>query len=221
MTPASPLTPDEIAAVRKPVSGRVAAARPRLPRPGDPRVRADQWFRRDWIVVGRESDVATPGTYCLATVDDEPLIVVRGARRGPARLLQRLPASRHGRRRGAMREGGPLPVPVPRLDLRPRRIADPGQAHGRPRRLHLRRVRTAAGPGRDVAGLRVHQPGPGRARRCESGWATSVRISPGSTSATCASPTPRPTRSTPTGSSSPRTTASATTARASTRSSTS
>ena len=40
---------------------------------------ASEWFRRDWIVVGREEDAATPGTYFLAEVDDEPLIVVRGA----------------------------------------------------------------------------------------------------------------------------------------------
>jgi Rieske 2Fe-2S family protein len=35
-------------------------------------------LRRDWVLVGREEDVATPGTYQLVTLDGEDLIVVRG-----------------------------------------------------------------------------------------------------------------------------------------------
>ena len=87
---------------------------------------ASEWFRRDWVIVGREEDAGAPGTYFLAEVDDEPLIVVRG-RDGVLRgVLQRLPPPRDGRRRGAVRQGGPLPVPVPRLDLRPRRERSSG-----------------------------------------------------------------------------------------------
>jgi Rieske 2Fe-2S family protein len=37
-----------------------------------------EWFRRDWLIVGREADAEAPGTYFLATVADDPLIVVRG-----------------------------------------------------------------------------------------------------------------------------------------------
>ena len=73
----APLTPEEIAAVRKPY--RAASLLPG-------RVYHDvaihqfereRWFSRDWILVGREEDAAAPGTYFLAEVVDEPLIVVR------------------------------------------------------------------------------------------------------------------------------------------------
>jgi Rieske 2Fe-2S family protein len=37
-----------------------------------------EWFRRDWVIVGRGADAEAPGTYFLATVADDPLIVVRG-----------------------------------------------------------------------------------------------------------------------------------------------
>ena len=75
---ASPLTPDEIAAVRKPY--RAASLLPGRAY-HDPAIHdfeRTEWFRRDWIVVGREEDAPAPGTYFLAEVDDEALIVVRG-----------------------------------------------------------------------------------------------------------------------------------------------
>ena len=141
MTRARPLTADEIAAVRKPY--RAASLLPGRAY-HDPAIydfERERWFRRDWVVVGREEDAAAPGT----------LLPGRGRRRAahrrprpgrrPARLLQRLPPPRHGGRRGAVRQGGPLPVPVPRLDLRPRRAARPRQAHRGPRRLQPRDVR--------------------------------------------------------------------------------
>jgi Rieske 2Fe-2S family protein len=37
-----------------------------------------EWFRRDWMMVGRTSQVATPGSYFVADVDGEPLVIVRG-----------------------------------------------------------------------------------------------------------------------------------------------
>ena len=60
MTTRSPLTPEEIAAVRKPY--RAASLLPGRAY-HDAAIHdfeRDQWFRRDWIVVGRESDVGTP-----------------------------------------------------------------------------------------------------------------------------------------------------------------
>ena len=74
----SPLTPEEIAAVRRPY--RAASLLPGRAY-HDPAIHdfeREQWFRRDWLIVGREADAAAPGTYFLAEVDDEPLIVVRG-----------------------------------------------------------------------------------------------------------------------------------------------
>ena len=78
MTPPSPLTPEEIAAVRKPY--RAASLLPGRAY-HDPVIHdfeRREWFRRDWVTVGRVEDAPGPGTYFLATVDDEALIVVRG-----------------------------------------------------------------------------------------------------------------------------------------------
>ena len=75
---ASPLTADEIAAVRKPY--RAASLLPG-------RAYHDQaihdferevWFRRDWMIVGREEDAPDRGTYFLAQIGDEPLVIARG-----------------------------------------------------------------------------------------------------------------------------------------------
>ena len=74
----SPLTQEEIAAVRKPY--RAASLLPGRAY-HDPAIHdfeRREWFRRDWIAVGREEDAGAPGTYFLATVDDEPIVVVRG-----------------------------------------------------------------------------------------------------------------------------------------------
>ena len=72
------LTTDEIAAVRRPY--RAASLLPRRAY-HDTAIHdfeRTEWFRRDWVVVGRESDVDAPGTYFLAALDEEPLVIVRG-----------------------------------------------------------------------------------------------------------------------------------------------
>ena len=86
MSATFPLTPDEIAAVRKPY--RAASLLPGRAY-HDPAIHdfeRSEWFRRDWVIVGREEDAGDPGTYFLAEVDDEPLIVVR-ARDGVLRAF--------------------------------------------------------------------------------------------------------------------------------------
>ena len=86
VTHASPLTPDEIAAVRKPY--RAASLLPGRAY-HDPAILD---FERDRVVPARLAHRRarggrrpTPGTYFLAEVDDEPLIVVRGRDERPAR----------------------------------------------------------------------------------------------------------------------------------------
>jgi phenylpropionate dioxygenase-like ring-hydroxylating dioxygenase large terminal subunit len=37
-----------------------------------------EWFRRDWIMVGRTAQLASPGSYFVAEVDGELLLIVRG-----------------------------------------------------------------------------------------------------------------------------------------------
>ena len=70
--------PDEIAAVRQPY--RAASLLPGRAY-HDPAIHdfeRKEWFRRDWIVVGREEDAPSAGTYFTAEVDDEPLLIARG-----------------------------------------------------------------------------------------------------------------------------------------------
>ena len=79
MTRASPLTARRDRRRPQAVPGRLAAARPRLSRPGDPRVRAERVvparLDRRRARGGRRG---RPGRTSWPTVDDEPLIVVRG-----------------------------------------------------------------------------------------------------------------------------------------------
>ena len=99
--------------------------------------------------------IAEPGSFLVREVLDESVLLVRG-RDDEIRAFYNV--CRH--RGTAVEErdcgtGRPLPVPVPRLDLRPRGQAHPGQAHRGPRGLHLRGLRPATHPDRDLAGLRV------------------------------------------------------------------
>jgi hypothetical protein len=45
----------------------------------------DRIFRREWLCVGREEEIASPGEYFLASVAGESLIVVRDETGGAAR----------------------------------------------------------------------------------------------------------------------------------------
>ncbi|MEA2611573.1 MAG: glycine betaine catabolism [Chloroflexota bacterium] len=78
MAATSPLTPEEIAAVRKPYRAASLLPGRAYHDPAIHEFERAEWFRRDWVAVGREEDAEAPGSYFLATVDDEPLIVVRG-----------------------------------------------------------------------------------------------------------------------------------------------
>jgi len=86
VTAPSPLTPEEIAAVRRPYRAASLLPGRAYHDPAIHEFERAEWFRRDWIVVGREEDAAGPGTYFLATVDDEALVVVR-ARDGVLRAF--------------------------------------------------------------------------------------------------------------------------------------
>src|SRR3712207_6727910 len=77
-TPASPVTAEEVAAVRQPTV-RARLLPPRVFH--DPAVLAyeqEAWFAGGWVCVGRAEDAVGPGGYFLAQVAGESLIVVRG-----------------------------------------------------------------------------------------------------------------------------------------------
>src|SRR5687768_13672038 len=74
----SPVTPDEVARVRRP-DDQANLLPPRVFH--DPAVfdfEQDRWFARTWLCVGREEDVADPGTYLLAHAAGESVLVIRG-----------------------------------------------------------------------------------------------------------------------------------------------
>ena len=70
---------DEIAAVRKPYRAASLLPGRAYHDPAIHEFERREWFRHDWVVGrSRGGRRRGPGTYFLATVDDEPLIVVRG-----------------------------------------------------------------------------------------------------------------------------------------------
>jgi glycine betaine catabolism A len=72
-----PVTPDEVAATRQPTE-RASTLPPRVFH--DPNVfeyEIETWFRRDWLIVGREEDAPDPGSYFLVNVLGEQIIIVR------------------------------------------------------------------------------------------------------------------------------------------------
>jgi Rieske 2Fe-2S family protein len=73
----SPVSADEVALVRQPVD-EAHLLPPRVFH--DPAVFAfeqERWFARTWLCVGREEDVAEPGTYLLVRVSGESVVVLR------------------------------------------------------------------------------------------------------------------------------------------------
>src|SRR5687768_69972 len=75
---ASPVSAAEVAAVRVPVE-RAQLLPARVFHDADVfAYEQARWFATTWLCVGREEDVATAGTYMLARVAGEGVIVVRG-----------------------------------------------------------------------------------------------------------------------------------------------
>ena len=77
-TPTALLTEAEIAAVRRPYRAARLLPGRAYHDPAFYAFERERFFGRDWQVVGRDEDVPAPGSYILAAIDDEPLIVVRG-----------------------------------------------------------------------------------------------------------------------------------------------
>ena len=122
----------------------------------------------------------SPGASSAASTSGRTSSSSAAAGRGRPGLLQRLPPPRDRRGGARLREGRPLPVRVPRLDLRPRRPARPGQAHRGSRGLLARRLRPGAHPLRDVgSSCSCASPTRRRRRRSRPTWATGSRTMPG------------------------------------------
>ena len=63
---AGPLTAEEIAAVRKPYRAASLLPGRAYHEPAIHDFEREVWFRRDWMIVGREEDAPERGTYFLA-----------------------------------------------------------------------------------------------------------------------------------------------------------
>ena len=114
-------------------------------------------FRRCWQYVARADQVAEPASFVATRAGDVPVLVVRG-NDGELRALLNVPPPRLARlrRRGPSRDAA---VPVPRVDVRPRRGAALGAA-SRPRAgFRGGRSATAATAGRHLGPLCLRQPG--------------------------------------------------------------
>ena len=101
--------------------------------------------------------VAEPGSFVTTDAAGIPVLVTRDERRSAARVPQRLPPSRRRARRG-LRAEELDPVPLPRLDVRPRRRAAGCAARGTRARLRPERVVAAARERRHVGAVSLRQP---------------------------------------------------------------
>ena len=155
------------------------------------RFELDAVFAHEWLCVGRSERIPNPGDWFTTTFGDEPIIVARDKTRQRQRPVGGVPAPGDaGLRRS--RQLDDVEVPVPPLDLRPRRppARRPGDgAHGGVREVG---VGPAAAAGRGVAGLRVRQPRSPRRRRSRRRWSATSRTSPTTTSPTPSVPARSP-----------------------------
>ena len=214
-----PLSIRELQRTREPLERATA-----LPRAAftDPRVlewELDHLFRGGWICAGHVDQVRERGDYLMVEIGGESVIVVADDDGLPRAFLN---TCRH---RGArlVQDRGPRrarAVPLPRVDLRLRRLAAQRAVHRRARGLRPALLRPARRAPRGRRGPRPARPLRRRAVAGRARRRPGARASPATASTTCAARSGSSTTSTPTGRRSPRTTASACTARACTRSST-
>jgi Rieske 2Fe-2S family protein len=73
----TPLSAAEIAAVRRPYRAASLLPGRAYHDPDTFAFEQREWFGRDWILVGREADVAGPGSYRLVDLDGESIVLVR------------------------------------------------------------------------------------------------------------------------------------------------
>ena len=75
---AAPITADELASVRREYRAASLLPKRTYHQPAFLEWEREHILRRDWVMVGREEDVAEPGTYQLIEHEGEDIIVVRG-----------------------------------------------------------------------------------------------------------------------------------------------
>ena len=178
----SPLTPDEVAAIRAPFRKATLL-------PGrayhDESIYAwetEHVFFRDWIAVARAEELPEPGSFVLRDFFGENVILVRG-RDQVVRAFYNV--CRHRGTAVEERDCGkavrfqcPYHAWIYDLDGQ----APPGPPHRGPRRLQPRDLRPDPHPDRDLAGLRlpVLRRRGDDARPARASWATGTSTTPAS-----------------------------------------
>ena len=105
----------------------------------------DAIFFRDWLCIGRADQVPSPGDYLAVTLVDEPLVMLRD-NDGEIVVLSAVCRHRAGAGRGGRGQLRSQPaLPVPLVDLWPRRPAHRRAAHARLRGLHARTTSACRG----------------------------------------------------------------------------
>ena len=148
-------------ATRSGPSARRRRCRPSCTRRRGPGVRDRGAVRHDWLCVGRADADPEPGDWFTVDIVGEPIVIVRDKAGDVNGDVGGLPAPGDAgvRGHGQLHD---VQVPVPPLELRPRRPPARRAGDGAHDRLRQGGVRAAAAAGRAVAGLRVRQLRPRR-----------------------------------------------------------
>ena len=118
-------------------------------------------FARTWQYGGPAEQVATPGSFMATQAGHIPIVVTRD-REGVLRGFVNVCRHRAYDDRAGLRQPRDAAVPVPRLDVRARRLAAKGAALGARGGLRPRRLLAAPRLGRHVGAVPLRQPRPGR-----------------------------------------------------------
>ena len=119
-----PLDPAAVELTRRPL-----AQATQLPGPAflDPAVLAweqEHLFTREWVCAGHVDQIRAQGQFFTVAGRRRERRRGRRRRRAAARVRQHLPAPRRARRQRARGPDEAAALPVPRVDLRPRRVAE-------------------------------------------------------------------------------------------------
>jgi phenylpropionate dioxygenase-like ring-hydroxylating dioxygenase large terminal subunit len=75
---ASPLTPDELASIRRPFRGARLLPGRAYHDEAFLDFERDEWFFRDWVAVARAEELPDPGSFVLRDYFGESVLLVRG-----------------------------------------------------------------------------------------------------------------------------------------------
>ena len=136
---ALPLVAADVERTRRPLEQATQLPRAAFADPAVLDWEQEHLFRGGWVCAGHVDQVRERGDFLMVEVGADSVFVVADDDGLPARVPQRLPAPRRAARRAARGPHAPPAVPLPRVDLRLRRLASQ-------RAVHRRASRTSTPP---------------------------------------------------------------------------